>query len=97
MSRTPLAVDLVSQQDVDVFVLASIGMTVAHIADRTGLSKSQVSYRLRQFKLSTMTYRRGGSGLEEDMYRLASNAATVKEDIKDRREDIISRRKKKLV
>lgn len=50
---------LARQEDFECVMLAEFGMAHSVIADATGLSKSQVSYRLRKLGISVMDFRNG--------------------------------------
>lgn len=47
------------QENIELITLANVGMTAQTIADFTGLSRGQVSYRLRYFGIRIKDFREG--------------------------------------
>jgi len=68
MHHSPLSnrrVDLFNGEDFHCALLGSLGFSSRLIASRTGLSNSQIAYRLRKGQIRRTDYRNGDSVLAE--------------------------------
>lgn len=60
-----------TRADVECLILARLGFCYDAIRDRTGLTVSQISYRLRIAKISPGQYRRGETHLAQRVLHAA--------------------------
>lgn len=71
----PRSVDLFGGDDFECVLLGSLGFSTRLIQNRTGLTPSQVAYRLRRAGVKRADYRNGESTLATSVYRNSRNLA----------------------
>jgi hypothetical protein len=72
----PRTVDLLDGDDFECVLLGSLGFSTRLIQSRTGLTPSQVGYRLRRAGVKRADYRNGESPLADSVFRTSRRIAT---------------------
>lgn len=65
MATKPLRVHWTSDEDLQCAILAALGFSTQMIAERTGLTNSQITYRLKKAAIKRADYRNGESAMAQ--------------------------------
>lgn len=67
MKTKPIRVTWTSDDELRCAILAGMGFSTQFIMEETGLTQSQVTYRLNKAQIKRADYRNGGSAMAERM------------------------------
>lgn len=71
-----LTTSLSKRENIELITLANLGMTAGTIAEFTGLTESQVRYRMKRFGISVQDFRHGRGPIARMVFSKLANQVT---------------------